>query len=131
LLLYDRTALVVNVAGISFLPQKCLQGAVMTNLERLNELECAWLDAKRTWEEAHHNMDVMIRRHFEGNGPAPSCRMLEAVDDLLYVMCEARGELDYFIREHADSSTCTERVDNLVDKDSNSFGGAIEVPPPV
>lgn len=103
----------------------------MNKLELHDELHAAWQRAKRNWESAHEEIDAIMRQYCEGKGPAPNCRKMDEVDDLLYLMCEARGELDHFIREHADATECTESEDNLVDKDSNSSGRAVDDMPPV
>ena len=93
-----------------------LKGAAMTELEQLNKLEFAWLEAKRNWEAAHLEIDGMMRRHLDGEGPVPGAVRMEAQNDLLFLMRAAWSELDHFMRAHSDLLTDTRQLDSVVEE---------------
>jgi hypothetical protein len=87
----------------------------MTELEQLNKLEFAWLEAKRNWEAAHQEVDDMMRRHLAGLGPTPGAARLDAQDDLLFLMRDAWSELDRFMRAHSDLLMDSGKLDSVLE----------------
>ena len=100
----------------------------MIELEQLNKLEFAWLEAKRNWEASHNELDNMMSRHLQGVGPAPSSILLNTQNDLFSLMRAARDELDQFMRMYAyllkDSEKFADIMRKLLESSSQNKDGS-------
>ena len=73
---------------------------MMSKLSVMEQLHSEWLSAHTVWERAQKEVNEAMLQFCLGKGRAPTRKRLDAVALLLQEMCEARTQLDNFMREY-------------------------------
>ncbi|HZV98951.1 MAG TPA: hypothetical protein VFF74_08185 [Methylophilaceae bacterium] len=71
----------------------------MSDIDEFEKLERAWYEARQAETNAQIVVDLKMRNFLNGNGPHPTKRELERLEDLRGKEAEAHNAMEGFISE--------------------------------